>query len=62
MWRRSAWLRLEDSRRLILPDEKPNAESLRSFRLASDMIQCAGIELGFFEEGFALWLHDFGLV
>ncbi|MGN0070726.1 MAG: SDR family oxidoreductase [Atopobiaceae bacterium] len=47
--------------RLILPDEKTYAEAPRDFRLASDKIQRAGIELGTFEEDLDLCLHDFGL-
>ena len=47
--------------RLILPDEKTYAERPRDFRLASDKIRAAGIELGTFEEDLDLCLRDFGL-
>ena len=47
--------------RLILPDEKTYAERPRDFRLASDKIQAAGIELGTFEEDLDLCLQDLGL-
>ena len=47
--------------RLILPDEKTYAERPRDFRLASDKIRAAGIELGTFEEDLELCLRDFGL-
>jgi dTDP-4-dehydrorhamnose reductase len=47
--------------RIILPDEKTYAEAPRDFRLASDKIQAAGIELGTFEEDLDLCLRDFGL-
>ena len=47
--------------RLILPDEKTYAERPRDFRLASEKIQAAGIELGTFEEDLDLCLRDFGL-
>ena len=47
--------------RLILPDEKTYAERPRDFRLASDKIKAAGIELGTFEEDLDLCLRDFGL-
>ena len=46
--------------RLVLPDEKTYAERPRDFRLASDAIRAAGIELGDFEEDVALCLRDFG--
>ena len=41
--------------RLILPDQKTYAERPRDFRLASDKIQAAGIELGTFEEDLDRW-------
>ena len=47
--------------RLILPDEKTYAERPRDFRLASEKIQAAGIELGTFEEDLDACLRDFGL-
>ena len=47
--------------RIILPDGKTYAEAPRDFRLASDKIQAAGIELGTFEEDLDLCLRDFGL-
>ena len=47
--------------RLILPDEKTYAERPRDFRLASDKIRAAGIELGTFEEDLELCLRDLGL-
>ena len=47
--------------RLILPDEATYAEHPRDFRLASDKIRAAGIELGTFEEDLDLCLGDFGL-
>ena len=47
--------------RLILPDEKTYAERPRDFRLASEKIQAAGIELGTFEEDLDTCLRDFGL-
>ena len=47
--------------RLILPDEETYAERPRDFRLASDKIRAAGIELGTFEEDLELCLRDFGL-
>lgn len=47
--------------RLILPDERTYAERPRDFRLASDKIQAAGIELGTFEEDLDACLRDFGL-
>lgn len=46
---------------VILPDEKTYAERPRDFRLASDKIRAAGIELGTFEEDLELCLRDFGL-
>ena len=47
--------------RLILPDEATYADAPRDFRLASDKIRAAGIELGTFEEDLDLCLRDFGL-
>lgn len=47
--------------RLILPDEETYAERPRDFRLASDKVRAAGIELGTFEEDLDLCLRDFGL-
>ena len=47
--------------RLIRPDEKTYAERPRDFRLASEKIQAAGIELGTFEEDLDACLRDFGL-
>ena len=47
--------------RLILPDVRTYAERPRDFRLASDKIQAAGIELGTFEEDLDACLGDFGL-
>ena len=47
--------------RIILPDGKTYAEAPRDFRLASDKIQAAGIELGTFEEDLDLCLRNFGL-
>ena len=46
--------------RLILPDQKTYSERPRDFRLASDKIQAAGIELGTFEEDLDRCLADFG--
>lgn len=48
--------------RLVLPDEKTYAERPRDFRLASDKMRAAGIELGTFEEDLDLCLRDFGLL
>ena len=47
--------------RLILPDEVTYADRPRDFRLASDKIRVAGIELGTFEDDLELCLRDFGL-
>lgn len=46
---------------LILPDNETYADRPRDFRLASDKIRAAGIELGTFEEDLDQCLRDFGL-
>lgn len=51
----------EEVDRLILPDEETYADRPRDFRLASDKIRAAGIELGAFEEDLDACLRDFGL-
>lgn len=51
----------DDIDRLILPDEETYADRPRDFRLASDKIRAAGIELGTFEEDLDACLRDFGL-
>ena len=47
--------------RLILPDAVTYTDRPRDFRLASDKIRVAGIELGTFEDDLELCLRDFGL-